>query len=114
MQVYIVGGSLYLLNVMGMELFAGIPQLDMTSALPICVLVAGLVNTLSAIPMANTRSWVLNGLCVSVMQLWYAWYVSGIYPASLAPADPWLAAASLAVLVIACVEAEEGIQQEKR
>lgn len=63
---------------------------------------------------ANTRSWVLTGLCTTVIQLWYPWYVSGAYPASLAPADPWLAAASLTVLVIACVEAEESIQAEKR
>lgn len=42
------------------------------------------------------------------------WYVSGVYPASLAPADPWLAAASLTVFVIACVEGEEAIQAQKR
>ncbi|CAN0040467.1 unnamed protein product [Ectocarpus sp. 4 AP-2014] len=112
--LYIVGGSLYLLGVIGMELFTGTPQLDTTSALPLCVLGFGAVNTFSSIPMANTRSWVLSGLCLSTMQLWNAWYVSGAYPASLAPADPWLAAANLSLLVIACVEAEEQILAEKR
>ncbi|CAM9193488.1 unnamed protein product [Ectocarpus sp. 6 AP-2014] len=112
--LYIAGGSLYLLGVIGMELFTGNPQLDTTSALPLCVLGFGALNTFSSIPMANTRSWVLSGLCLSTMQLWNAWYVSGAYPASLAPADPWLAAANLSLLVIACVEAEEQILAEKR
>lgn len=102
------------MGVIGMELFTGTPQLDTTSALPLCVLGFGAVNTFSSIPMANTRSWVLSGLCLSTMQLWNAWYVSGAYPASLAPADPWLAAANLSLLVIACVEAEEQILAEKR
>lgn len=99
---------------MGIEIFAGVPQLETNTAMPLLVLGAGLVNTISAIPMANTRSWVLTGLCVSLIQLWQAWYVSGAYPASLAPADPWLAAASLTVLVIGAVEAEEMIASEAR
>eukprot|EP00904_Undaria_pinnatifida_P001537 jgi/Undpi1/11384/HiC_scaffold_30.g13681.m1 len=112
--VYQIGGGLWLLNTMGIELLAGIPQLDTAAAVPLCLLAAGVVNSLSSIPMVNSRSWVLNGVCASVMQLWYAWYVSGAYPASLAPADPWLAAAGLALLVISYVESEEAIASEKK
>lgn len=50
-QIFLVGSSLYMLYVMGMELFAGVPQLDTTSALPLCILGAGLLNSLSSIPM---------------------------------------------------------------
>lgn len=50
-QIWLVGSSLYLLYIMGMELFAGVPQVDTTSALPFCILGAGLTNTLSSIPM---------------------------------------------------------------
>lgn len=99
---------------MGTELFAGIPQLETDTPVPLFTLGVGLVSVLSSIPMASTRSWVLNGVCASVIQLWYAWYVSGAYPACLAPADPWLAAASFAILVITYVEAEQGIAKENR
>lgn len=64
--------------------------------------------------MADTRSWVLNGLCVSVMQLGFAWHVSDAYPASLHVADPWLAAIGLSVLVISYVEVEEGIAKDRK
>ena len=114
MQLYQVCGSLWLLNVLGTELFAGIPQLETDTPFPLLIIGTGLVSVLSSIPMLNTRSWVLNGACASVIQLWYAWYVSGAYPASLAPADPWLAAASFAILVITYVEAEESIAKENR
>lgn len=103
-----------MLYVIGMETITGIPQLDTASALPLSMLGAGLVNSLSSIPMANTRSWVLTGLMTSVIQLWYCWYVSGVYPAFLASADPWLASAAATILVIGCVEAEEMVQAEKR
>ncbi|CAN0006226.1 unnamed protein product [Scytosiphon promiscuus] len=112
-QIYLVGGSLYLLNVMGWALFAGVPQLDTSGPLPLCILGAGLVNALSSFPMASTRSWVLQGISVSVMQLWFAWYASGAYPASLHAADPWIAAAGLTILVICSVEAEEQIQADR-
>ena len=114
MQLYQVCGSLWLLNVLGTELFAGIPQLETDTPVPLFIIGTGLVSVLSSIPMADTRSWALNGVCASVIQLWYAWYVSGAYPASLAPADPWLAAASFAILVITYVEAEESIAKENR
>lgn len=113
-QLYLVGGSLWLINVMGLEIFAGVPQLETATPIPLLLLGAGLANTLSAIPMANTRSWVLQGLGISLIQLWMAWYVSGAYPASLAVADPWLAAASLAIIVIGGVEAEEAIASDAR
>lgn len=99
---------------MGLEIFTGVPQLETGTAIPLLILGAGLANILTAIPMADTRSWVLTGLCVAVIQLWMAWYVSGSYPASMASADPWLAAASLAVLVIGTVEAEETIANNAR
>ncbi|CAN0372564.1 unnamed protein product, partial [Laminaria digitata] len=111
---YQIGGALWLLNAMGIELFAGIPQLETGTAVPLSILAAGVINSLSSIPMVNSRSWVLNGVCASLMQLWYAWYVSGAYPASLAPADPWLAATGFAVLVISYVESEEAIANEKK
>lgn len=114
MQVYQVCGSLWLLNVLGMELFAGIPQLETGTPVPLFILGAGLVSILTSIPMANTRSWVLNGVCSSVIQLWYAWYVSGAYPPCLAPADPWLAAASFTILVVTYVEVEQGIASENK
>ena len=103
-----------MIYVVGMELFAGKPQLDTTSALPLCMLGTGLANTLSSMPMATTRSWYLTGMMASVIQLWSCWYVSGAYPACLAPADPWVASAFASILVIACVEAEETIQSERR
>lgn len=99
---------------MGIEIFTGVPQLHTAAAMPLLVLGAGFVNTLSSLPMANTRSWVLTGVCVSLIQLWQAWYVSGVYPAAMAPADPWLAAAGLTLLVIGAVEAEETIARETR
>lgn len=97
-----------------MELFAGIPQLETDTPVPLFILGAGLVSILTSIPMAHTRSWILNGVCSSVIQLWYAWYVSGAYPASLAPADPWLAAGSFVILVVTYVEAEQSIAKENR
>ncbi|CAM9483708.1 unnamed protein product [Laminaria digitata] len=105
---------MWLLTVMGLEHFAGIPQLEVDTPAPLFLLGAGLVSSLSSIPMANTRSWVLNGVCSSVMQLWFAWYVSGAYPACLAPADPWLAAAGFTVLAIAYAEAEETIAKDEK
>lgn len=113
-QLYLLGGSLWLLNVLALEVFAGVPQLETATPITLLLLGAGLVNVLSSIPMANTRSWVLNGLCVSVMQLWNAWYVSGAYPASFHAADPWLAAFGLSILVISYAEAEEGIVRDRK
>lgn len=114
MQVYQVCGSLWLMNVLGMELFAGVPQLETDTPVPLFILGAGLVSCLSSIPMAHTRTWILNGVFPSVMQLWYAWYVSGAYPACLAHADPLLAAASFAILVLSYVEAEQNIARGSR
>lgn len=113
-QVYQVGGGLWLLDVMGIEHFGGIPQLEVDTPAPLFLLGAGLVSTLSSIPMANTRSWVLSGVCASVIQLWFAWYVSGAYPACLAPADPWLAAAGIVILAIAYGEAEHTIANSNK
>ncbi|CAN0435182.1 unnamed protein product [Scytosiphon promiscuus] len=62
--------------------------------------------------MAGTHGWVLNGVCSSVMQLWFAWYVSGGYPACLAPTDPWLAAAGLTILAISYAETEQAIAKD--
>ena len=112
LQVFQAGGALWLLDVMGVELFAGIPQLEVDTPVPLFILGAGLVSSLSSIPMVDTRSWVLDGVCPSVVQLWFAWYVSGSYPSSLVPADPWLAACAFAISVIAYVEAEEAIAKE--
>lgn len=103
-----------MLNVMGLEIFTGVPQLETSTPIPLLLLGAGLANILSSIPMANTRSWILSGLCPSVVQLWFAWQVSGCYPASLAPADPWFAAAGLSVLIIATVEAHEANVRERK
>lgn len=64
--------------------------------------------------MAHTRSWIIGAMASSIIQLWQAWYVSGAYPAAMAPADPWLAAAGLSLLVIAIVEAEEAIARDAR
>ena len=58
----------------------------------------------------STRRWILNGVFVSVIQLWFAWHVSGAYPSSLTVADPWIAAGGLCVLIIGIIEAENSIE----
>lgn len=99
---------------MGLEIFWSIPQLEVDTPVPLLILGAGLASSLSSIPMVNTRSWVLNGVFPSIMQLWFAWYVSGAYPPCLWPADPWMAAGWLALLVIAYVETEQTIAEEAK
>ena len=62
----------------------------------------------------STRRWILNGVFVSVIQLWFAWQVSGAYPSSLTVADPWIAAGGLCVLIIGIVEAEKSIESYRK
>ncbi|CAN0307993.1 unnamed protein product [Discosporangium mesarthrocarpum] len=112
--IFLVGTSAWILYGLGAELATGVPDLDVSSKVPVFLLGAGLFNVLSSIPMAHTRSWYLAGMASSVAGLWLAWWFSDLYPAWLGNADPWIASAVLAITVISAVETEEDMAVKGR